>query len=69
VLPLGIALAIRLIPKEVWEECCQRTRELGSGRLPANRIAAVVIVALWLLGLAIICRMVWKYSSLLTVAR
>jgi len=69
VLPLGIALAIRLIPKEVWEECCQRTRELGSGRLPANRIAAVVIVDVWLLGLAIICRMVWKYSSLLTVAR
>jgi len=60
VLPLGIALAIRLIPEEVWEECCRRAREESSCHLPRSRAAAMVIIAFWLLMLAVIGLTVWK---------
>lgn len=46
-LPLGIYLAIRLIPRPVWEACRQRAEtELEQG-LPKNRAAAAVIIAIW----------------------
>jgi uncharacterized membrane protein YkvA (DUF1232 family) len=47
-IPLGIALALRLIPPAVMAECRARAEaELAAGR-PVSRIAAVVIVAIWL---------------------
>lgn len=50
-IPLGIALALRMIPSEVMAECRTRaSAELTGGR-PFSRVAVVVIVALWL-GLA-----------------
>jgi uncharacterized membrane protein YkvA (DUF1232 family) len=49
--PLGIALALRLIPSAVMVECRERARaELANGQ-PVGRAAAAVIVVLWL-GLA-----------------
>jgi uncharacterized membrane protein YkvA (DUF1232 family) len=50
-IPLGIALALRLIPPAVMVECRARARsELADGK-PVSRAAAAVIVAIWL-GLA-----------------
>lgn len=51
-LPLGIALTIRLIPRQTWEDCCRRAARNMSERLPTNRVAAVVIIVLWLIALA-----------------
>ena len=51
-LPLGIALCIRLIPANVFEDA--RRRAIDAERQPANRIAAVVIVLIWI-GLAVAC--------------
>ncbi len=45
-IPLGVALAIRMIPEDVLAECRERARA-DEGR-PVNRIAAVVVVAVWL---------------------
>jgi uncharacterized membrane protein YkvA (DUF1232 family) len=44
--PLGIALAIRMIPAEILAEHRQKARELRGK--PVNRAAAVVVVAVWL---------------------
>ena len=44
--PLGIALAVRMIPAEVLTEHRQKSRELRGK--PVNRTAAVVVVAVWL---------------------
>ncbi len=44
--PLGIALAIRMIPAEILAECREKARELS--KKPVNRVAAVVVVAVWL---------------------
>lgn len=48
-IPLGIALAVRLIPPAVFAECQERARlEMQAGK-PVNRVAAAVIVTIWLL--------------------
>ncbi len=52
IVPLGVALALRTIPGDVWRECReQASAELANG-LPRNKKAAAVIVALWLALLA-----------------
>lgn len=46
--PLGIVLALRMIPASVMAECRQRAAEtLREGR-PTNWLAASAIVAIWL---------------------
>ncbi len=46
--PLGIYLAVRLIPPEVLADCRTRAAETAS-TLPRSRKAAAVIVLIWLL--------------------
>ena len=63
-LPLGIALAIKLIPDEVWEECRAEARTRLNSDLPRSRTAAIVIVTIWF---AAICVVVWVIWSSLKV--
>jgi uncharacterized membrane protein YkvA (DUF1232 family) len=44
--PLGVALAVRMIPAEVLAEHRRKARELRGK--PVNGTAAVVVVAVWL---------------------
>ncbi|WP_300674371.1 YkvA family protein [Desulfoluna sp.] len=46
--PLGIALAIRLIPQAVLAECRVQARQTQPGKKPVSRIAGTVVVVLWL---------------------
>ena len=59
--PFGIALAIRMIPATVMAECREKAQEIMQQGKPINRIAAVVIVAIWLflaaLGIIFMVRM------------
>ena len=49
-LPLGIALVIYVLPKDLMDECrVQAETELSEGR-PVNRVAGAVIIGIWLLG-------------------
>lgn len=48
-LPLGIALTIELIPAEVLADCRERARADSATSTPSGRIAAVMVIALWLL--------------------
>jgi uncharacterized membrane protein YkvA (DUF1232 family) len=45
--PLGIALALRLVPAEVMSDC--RAAAVAATDRPTNRAAAAIVVALWLL--------------------
>lgn len=47
-LPLGAALAIRLIPREVMLECRRKARETLAEQHPSSRAAAAVIILIWL---------------------
>jgi uncharacterized membrane protein YkvA (DUF1232 family) len=49
IVPLGIALALRMIPKPVLAECRLRAEAAGGLRKPKNYAAAAVIVAIWIL--------------------
>ena len=51
-LPLGIALCLKLLPADVMAECREQARE--SLERPHNYFAAAVIVALWIGALAIL---------------
>lgn len=56
VVPLGVALAIRMIPPHVLAECRERAREAKDR--PVNRVAAVVVVVVWLALAVLAVRMV-----------
>ena len=53
VVPIGILLAAKMIPPDVFEECREKAREVAEGEKPVSRIAAVVIVAVWVLCVAL----------------
>jgi uncharacterized membrane protein YkvA (DUF1232 family) len=46
IVPLGIALAIRMIPLPVLAECREEARNAKDR--PVNKVAAVVVVAIWI---------------------
>lgn len=52
-IPLGVMLALKMIPKEVMTECRERSKEIMRQGKPVNRIAAIVIIAVWVLFAAI----------------
>ncbi len=47
--PIGIALAVKLIPREVLAECQAKAETAMLGEKPVNRVAAMVIIVIWLL--------------------
>jgi uncharacterized membrane protein YkvA (DUF1232 family) len=51
--PLGITLAIKMIPKPLWEECREKAQKTLSQDKPGNWAAAGIIIAIWLLFLAL----------------
>lgn len=59
-IPLGVALAIKLIPATVWIECRARAAQTLQNKKPVSRIAGGVIVFIWL-AFAGIC-IGWGYK-------
>lgn len=62
-IPMGIALAIKLVPHSVLAECRARAQETIQNGKPASRAAGAVIVVIWLVLVAL-C-IVWVYESFL----
>ena len=58
IVPLGLSLAARLVPPEVIADC--RVRALAAAERPTSRSAALVIVAIWILGGALAARLVYE---------
>jgi uncharacterized membrane protein YkvA (DUF1232 family) len=60
--PLGIALSLKLIPPQVMAEC--RARAAAAEGKPTNWVAAVVVVAIWVglatLGVVLVARVMQK---------
>ena len=53
-IPMGIALAIKLVPHSVLAECRARAQETIHNGKPVNWLAGAVIVVIWL-ALAALC--------------
>lgn len=61
-LPLGIALAIRLIPPTVLADCRKRARENLRKEAPVSRRAAAVVISVWVIVAAL--STYWLYGIL-----
>ena len=53
VVSIGVLIAAKMIPRHVMEECQEKARQMAEGKKPVSRVAAVVVVALWLLCVAL----------------
>jgi uncharacterized membrane protein YkvA (DUF1232 family) len=53
VVPIGVLLAAKMIPRDVFEECREKAREVAEGGKPVSRVAAVVVVCVWLVCVAL----------------
>ena len=60
--PLGIALAIRLIPAEVLAESRVRAADSGVDGSIAS-LGVILVVLTWIIGVAIIIYLVWFLQS------
>ena len=49
VVPIGILIAAKMIPRDILEECREKAREVAQDEKPVSRGAAVVVVAIWLM--------------------
>ena len=48
-IPLGIALAVKLIPREIMIKCRQQAQERIDSKRPVNWIAGGIIIAIWIM--------------------
>jgi len=62
-IPLGIAMALSMIPAVVMAESRERAREIMGQAKPVNRAAAVLIVLLWILLAAVTASLVIKIDK------
>jgi uncharacterized membrane protein YkvA (DUF1232 family) len=60
-IPLGIALAIKLVPQSVLVECRARAQESIQNGKPVSWVAGTVIILIWLV-FAALC-IVWAYEA------
>ena len=62
-IPLGVAVALKMIPEKVMEDCRIRSKEVMSKKNPINRVAAVVIICIWLMLIVMTIALVVKASG------
>lgn len=51
-IPLGVAIVIRLIPQEIIADCTAKALAEPPGRKPKNWVAAGIIILIWIAGIA-----------------
>jgi uncharacterized membrane protein YkvA (DUF1232 family) len=61
IVPLGIALAVKMIPDAVLIDC--RIRAQTASERPTNRKAAAVIVAIWIAAAAVLIWIAYRAFS------
>jgi uncharacterized membrane protein YkvA (DUF1232 family) len=50
--PLGVVLAVRLIPAALLAEFRQMASQRERGRLSASRIGGAIVIAVWIVGIS-----------------
>lgn len=66
-IPLGIALALKLVPDRVMADCRQRAKDAFAKGRPVSRAAAAVIVVIWLALAAL--AVAWGWEAFVARAR
>lgn len=65
-LPIAIALAIKMVPDSVLAECRARAKETFQSGKPVSLVAGAFIVAMWLILAALF--FVWAYETIIARA-
>lgn len=63
IIPAGISLSLKMIPKEVLEECREKAKYELRNSKPKNWVAAVIIVLIWLLVVYLFLTFVLQIAS------
>lgn len=61
-IPIGVTLAIKLVPHQVLEECRARAQDTIRNGKPVSRVAGAVVIVIWVV-LTALC-LVWAYQFL-----
>jgi uncharacterized membrane protein YkvA (DUF1232 family) len=59
IVPAGIALLIKIIPRDVLEECRAKAQSGLLGNKSKNWVAGGVIVLIWLVALYLLLSLIW----------
>jgi uncharacterized membrane protein YkvA (DUF1232 family) len=58
--PLGILLALKMIPPEMMAECREKAEDVVAQGKPVNWAAAAIVIATWLLVAALVVALVQR---------
>ena len=61
-IPLGVALVVRLTPRPLWEELLAQARA-SSDRLPALWWGAAAIAVVWIAAMALVGWAAWRWLA------
>src|SRR5215212_2408252 len=53
VVPMGLMIGAKMIPQDDVEECREKAREVAEGEKPVRRVAAGIVVTVWLVCVAL----------------
>lgn len=59
--PLGMTVAIKMIPDHVWQDCKARSQVALSSKLPRSNRAVIVIVLLWITSISWFGWLAWRF--------
>jgi uncharacterized membrane protein YkvA (DUF1232 family) len=60
IVPLGILVALKLIPPPVMAESRARAKEVTASGLPVNRAAAVIMALIWIVAIILTGMVIWR---------
>ena len=60
--PIGISVALKLIPKEVIEDCRKKAREEKKKEMPIGKKTSLLIIIIWIVGLGFL--LIWAIDGL-----
>ncbi|MED4114192.1 YkvA family protein [Priestia megaterium] len=63
IVPLGIMIALKMLPKNVIEDCTLKAEELIQNEKPQNWVAGSIIIIVWILIFMWSCFIVFKFLN------
>jgi len=63
IVPIGIYIAMRIIPKEILEESKTKINEMKNEELPIGKKTAIGIIILWIIGLLLFFQILFDLFS------
>lgn len=67
-IPVGVLLALKMIPPPVMADCRIKAEELIKQGKPINRVAAIFIVAVWLMVAVLVMYGIWCENPIYELA-